>query len=82
MFKITGIDVLINAVGIDKVFLYTNLPPTFPEVVSMENMQMTIDLQKGTAIEYLKKHFGNNPDFPATATVIDGKTGIKTIVKI
>ncbi len=80
MFKITGIDVLINAVGTDKVYLHTNLPPTFPEVVSMENMQMTIDLQKGTAIEYLKKHFGNNPDFPATATVINGETGKRLLL--
>ncbi len=80
MFEITKIEVLINTAGIDRAYLHTNLPSTFPEVVSIENMQMTIDLQKGTAIEYLKKHFGNNPDFPATATVINGETGKRLLL--
>jgi hypothetical protein len=46
------------------------------------NMRINIDLQHGTAIEYIKKHFADDPSFPATATVIDGKLGTKTVINI
>lgn len=82
IMKITKIEILINAVGTDKVFIHTNLPPTFPEIVDMRNMQMSIDLQHGTAINYIKKHFGNNPEFPSTAILIDGKRGTKEVIII
>lgn len=79
--KIEKIEVLINAIGIDRIYLKTDMPNTFPEIKDQGNMQMTIDLQHGTAIEYMKENF-QHTQFPATALIIDGKTGTKTVVVI
>lgn len=80
--KIEKIEILINVKGTDQITLRTNLPNTFPMIPDQGNMAMNIDLQHGTAIEYVKKHFGNIPDFPATATLINGNTGKKEIISI
>jgi hypothetical protein len=79
--QILKIEVLINIKGTDQITLVSDLPNTFPMIQDQGNMRMDIDLQNGTAIQYMKDNF-NSPLFPATAIVIDGKTGTKTVVVI
>lgn len=82
MLKVERIEILLNIKGTDQITLITNFPNTFPMVPEQGNMRMDIDLQHGTAIKYVKTHFGSDPSFPATATVIDGKAGTKEVISI
>lgn len=78
---IEKIVIMTNISSTDQITLYTNMPTTFPKIPDQGNMLMDIDLEHGTAIEYAKKNF-SGAEFPATAEVIDGKDGRKTIIDL
>ena len=80
--KIIKIEILTMNGDIDRIFLHTELPTTFPQIVDMENMQMIIHIQHGTGLKYIMDNFGNDPMFPAIATVIDGNKGTREVVSI
>jgi hypothetical protein len=80
--KINKIEILIRKGEEDRIYLITNLPPTFPNNPDESNMTMKFNAQQGTGLKYLITWFGDMPDMPATATIIDGNKGTRQVVSI
>jgi hypothetical protein len=81
--QIKSVEILTGSViGVDHIYLTTDMPNTFPRIPDQGNMKMQIDLQRGTSIQYLRDNFGNDAEFPATAILIDGDKGTETVISI
>ena len=63
--------------GTDKVSLHTTLPSPYPPEVSAQDLMIDFDTKKGAGVDYVRKHFGIEPDVIDVQRKIfrlDGKT--------
>ena len=63
--------------GTDKVSLHTTLPSPYPKEVSTQDLVIDFDTTKSKGVDYVRKHFGIEPDVIDVQRKIfrlDGKT--------
>ena len=48
--------------GTDKVSLHTTLPSPYPPEVTTQNLMIDFDTRKGAGVDYVRKHFGIEPE--------------------
>ena len=59
--NITHIIVLLTS-STDTVFVHTDLPSPYPPDVSTENAMLKFEVSHNKGVEYVKKHFGIEPE--------------------
>ena len=63
--------------GTDKVSLHTTLPSPYPPEVTTQDLMIDFDTKKGAGVDYVRKHFGIDPeviDVERKMFRVDGKT--------
>lgn len=48
--------------GTDKVSIHTNMPSPYPPEVSNQDLMIDFDTKKGIGVDYVREHFGIEPE--------------------
>lgn len=54
--------------GTDRVSIYTDLPSPYPAEISTDDLEIDFQTRKGSGVDYVREHFGIEPEILDIAT--------------